>query len=208
VLDDGSSNVAQGSWGAASHAIPQTELPAGTFNIRVIALDVGKAASAQASKSVTAASVTARYWRMGVTAGGSGNEGVAEWRLFSGAGQSGSDWTPSSITATHTYNSTYGPAKGRDGSTTSMWWTIGATSGSRQYLIYDFGQARAVQSTSIASFGTNSPPDTYAPGASGTDVSIESSTDNSNWTMQVNDLNAQDTYNADPSAYIGYIYRG
>ena len=41
---------------------------------------------------------------MGVTAGGSGNEGVGEWHLFSGAGQTGNDWVPTSITATHNYN--------------------------------------------------------------------------------------------------------
>ena len=70
VIDDGSSNTSQGSWGAASFTIPQAQIPTGTFNIRVIALDVGKAASAQTSKSVSSPSVTARYWRMGVTAGG------------------------------------------------------------------------------------------------------------------------------------------
>ena len=145
---------------------------------------------------------------MGVTAGGSGNEGVGEWHLFSAAGQTGNDWVPTSITATHNYNATYGPAKGRDGSVNSMWWTIGATSGSRQYLIFDLGQARTVVSTYITSFGAAATPNQYATGASGTDGSIESSTNNSTWTMQVNDLNAQDTYDADPGAYVGSIFRG
>ena len=205
VIDDGSSNTAQGSWGAASIQIAASELPSGNFNIRVIALDVGKAASAQTSKSVSASTVTARYWRMGITAGGAGSEGVGEWRLFSGASQTGTDWTPTSITATAYYNSTYLPAKARDGNVNTMWWPLGSTG--RHYLTYDLGQARTVASTSIISYGQPSIPNTYSAGASGTDASIESSTNNSTWTMQVNDLNAQDTYDADPGLFTG-IYRG
>ena len=145
---------------------------------------------------------------MGVTVGGSGNEGVGEWNLFSGGGQTGSDWVPTSITATHSLSSTYAPAKARDGSVSTMWWPLGAANLSRQYVTFDLGQARTVTSTSITSFGASAQPNQYAAGASGTDVSIESSTNNSTWTMQVNDINAQDTYNADPTAYDGTIRRG
>jgi hypothetical protein len=135
-------------------------IPKGIFDnsphtINVYAMEPGKLTSSKATKSLgNAAYPSVRYIRLdniiGETPTGS-NGGVGEFRVYSGAGQSGTDLAPTSITASYQYSATYAPSRARDGNVNTMWWTLGSSA--PQWLQYDFGSSVSIGSFRINPYG-------------------------------------------------------
>ena len=153
LLNSSSEIVASGWTSESTITFPQSVLDGGAQTIYVYAVEPTKALSARASKSLSATTaISFRYIRVADVIGAAGDStgGIAEFRVYSGAGQTGTDWSPSSITASYAYNTAYSADKARDGSNNTMWWTLGSTAA--QYLQYDFGTARDIKSFRITSY--------------------------------------------------------
>jgi len=137
----------------------------GTYELRVRCQDFGDLQSEIATTALTTTPFggTYRYWRMtGVTCGTNGNWWqVSNWRMFTGAGQSGTSY-PASMTSdtapspyvvdvSYLYNSTYTAWKVFDSNTSSYYWAIGSNAGPDVTLDIDLGSAINVKSMTVKS---------------------------------------------------------
>lgn len=182
VVDNGGTAVGTGNFTTSSVDIPLSHF-SGTapWTVKVLAGDVSKLFSTAATKSVSdVAGITARYWRIGVTP----NEGVAEWRLYTGRNQTGTDVNVSSFLGSYAGYSGYPRSSAHDGSQSSMWWSLSGTSGQgSNTLIFDLGSAQTIKSMAFANFGGGP---SYALGEFTTaGCTVASSTDNVTYTNRL-----------------------
>jgi hypothetical protein len=191
ITDNGGTLTATGNFTTSSTDI-STEDFTGTapWTIEVMAGDVSRGFSAAATKSVSdVTAVSARYWRIGLTA----DEGIGEWHLFSGRNATGTDHSPSSFLGNYAgYNTTYSRDKAHDDIGSTMWWTLsGSSSQGGNTLIYDFGTAKSVKSMTFVNFSPS-----YALGTHTTaGCTVASSTDNVTYTDRLTGIvTNDDTY--------------
>lgn len=181
IVNNGGTITATGNFTTSSLDIPSTQFDGtGPFTIKVIAGDVSSAFSAAATKSVSDVSgISARYWRIGVTP----NEGIGEWRLYSGRNTAGTDFSVSSYLGSYAgASASYARDKAHDGSQTTMWWSYGGTTGQgSNTLIFDLGSNQTVKSMSFVNTSAS-----YALGVFTTaGCTVASSTDNVTYTNRL-----------------------
>lgn len=153
VFNSSSLPVDSGIASTSTIIIPKAAFNGGTHTIKVWALEQDKKISSVATKSLGVMQYPAfRYYRVDQVIGAAGatNGGLAEWRLYSGPGQTGTDLVPSSTSASYFYSATYNNTKTRDGSLVTMWWTLG--SAAQQWLQYDMGSSVIVRSFKLQSY--------------------------------------------------------
>ena len=156
-LLNSTSQVLSSGWITESTVtFPYNIFDAAGHTIQVYAIEPQKAISSMASKSLAASSALSfRYLRVanvGVSPPDSG-AGIGEFRVFSGAQQTGTDYSPSSITASYAYSSVYPGSAAHDENLETMWWTLGNGSGS--YLQYDLGSVRSIRSFRFNGFSSS-----------------------------------------------------
>ena len=124
---DGQS-VASGSFSTSSITFNYTDNHIGLLTVDVSAQETGFLASPASSIAFTMITHRAyKYYRISNVIGANGNTsgGIAEWRVFSGVNQTGTDLEPVLITSSYYYSGTYSDQKVRDGNVSTMWWTLG-----------------------------------------------------------------------------------
>ena len=146
---------------------------AGTHEIRVRCQDFGDLQSEIATKSLTSAAFGGnfRYWKItGVTCSQGNWWMLANWRMYTATGQSGTAYpgnmttnalpTPYVAATNNNYNSSYHEWKAFDSNTTNtFYWTIGSSNGPADWISIDLGAAVDVKSMTITA-GNGA---TYAP---------------------------------------------
>lgn len=189
ITNNGGTLTGTGQFTASSVSIDLTEFSGtGPFSIKVIAGDSGKAFSAAATKSVSdVAGISAQYWEIGVTP----NEGIAEWNLYSGRNATGTSFSVTSYLGNYEYSITYGRSKAHDGDGSTMWWSIGGSSGQgSNTLIFNLGSQQTVKSMTFANFSDGA---TYQMGTATTaGCTVRSSTNASTWTNRITGVKTND----------------